>query len=101
MAILPVMISMFVQAAAPIPAAVNVPEPDAARMSMAEVKAFNAKVPPNHPYRIRCQSIAITGSLSKRGRVCRTTAEWQRLREDGEAHARAIVEHSATRQGGQ
>lgn len=101
MTIIPLMMTMLVQVAAAPPAVSNIAEPDAASMSMAEVKAFNATVGEDHPYRIRCRSIEVTGSLSKRGRVCRTLAEWTRLDEDGEAHARAIVEHSATRMSGQ
>jgi hypothetical protein len=95
------MITMLVQAASVPAVPSNIPEPDAASMTGAEVKAFNATVGADHPYRIRCRTIAITGSLSKRGRACRTLSQWQRLDQDGQEHARAIVEHSQTRMSGQ
>jgi hypothetical protein len=99
MALLSIVVTMLMQAATPAPAAV--PEPDAASMTMAQVKAFNKTVAEDHPYRITCRTIKQTGSLVKRGRACRTVAQWNGLDADGNDHARAIVDHSATRQGGQ
>jgi hypothetical protein len=101
MTFLPMVITMLMQAATPTALPVAVPEPDADSMTMAEVKAFNKTVAEDHPHRITCRTIRVTGSLVKRGRACRTVAQWQSLDGDNNAQARAIVEHSATRMGGQ
>jgi hypothetical protein len=101
MTFLPMVIATLMQAATPGPALAAVPEPDAASMNMAQIKAFNKSVAEDHPYRITCRMIRLTGSLVKRGRACRTVAQWQSLDNDNNDQARAIVEHSATRQGGQ
>ncbi len=90
-------------AAAPpaTPVSLDVPAPDTVSMSLAEVKAFNATVGKDHPYFIRCRSIEVTGSLAKKGRVCRTISEWRQLQDDGNEHARAIVDYSRSRPNGQ
>jgi len=90
------MITILVQAASAPPVPSEIPEPDAASMSWAEVKAFNATVGPDHRYRIRCRTVAVTGSLVKRGQVCRTTTEWKRLDEMGNEAARMVVEEGRT-----
>lgn len=71
---------------------VDVSSPDTVSMSIAEVKAFNAKLGKDDPNYIRCRTISVTGSLAKRGRVCRTAREWTRLQEDGNEHARKTWE---------
>lgn len=102
-------VAMLLQATAPTvaakPSPVAIPTdmapPDTTRMKLSEVKTFNAKITPDHPYYIKCRSVTVTGSLAKKGRICRTKLEWSQLGEDGNAHARAIVDHSATRMSGQ
>ena len=79
----------------------DVAAPDTVKMSLAEVKAFNATVGEDHPYYIKCRKVEVTGSLVKRGRACRTTLEWAKLQEDGNEQARAIADYSRTRPGGQ
>jgi hypothetical protein len=101
MTFLPMMVTMLMQAATPATAPAAVPEPDAASMNMAQIKAFNKTVAADHPHRITCRTIRLTGSLVKRGRACRTVAQWESIDGDGNAQARAIVEHSATRMSGQ
>ena len=101
MALFPIVITMLMQAGTLSTAPTTVAEPDAASMNMAQIKAFNKTVAEDHPHRITCRTIKLTGSLVKRGRACRTVAQWQSLDGDGNDQARAIVEHSATRMGGQ
>jgi hypothetical protein len=57
--------------------------------------------PADPDQRIRCRQITITGSLVRRERVCKTVAEWRRLRILANENARDIVDHSRTRAGGQ
>ena len=98
MAFLPI-IAMLLQATAPATPA-PVAEPDAAKMSLKEVKAFNATVDPSHPYFIKCRPVAKTGSLVKRGHACRTAERWRQLSENGNRQARTLVEESTTRPSG-
>lgn len=42
--------------------------------------------------RIRCKRFAVTGSLVKKQRVCRTVAEWQEISENGNRYAKDIVD---------
>jgi len=54
--------------------------------------------PADDSTKIKCRSISITGSLAKKERVCKTIAEWRRLREAGSDAARAFVDYSRERQ---
>lgn len=56
--------------------------------------------PDDPDQRIRCRQIAITGSLVRRERVCKTVAEWRRLRILASENARDIADHSRTRPAG-
>jgi hypothetical protein len=51
--------------------------------------------------RVVCRRVDVTGSLIKRGRVCRTVAEWRRITENGNYNARKMVDEGTTRGGGQ
>lgn len=51
--------------------------------------------------RVVCRRVDVTGSLIKRGRVCRTVAEWRRITENGNSNARKMVEEGTTKGGGQ
>lgn len=48
--------------------------------------------------RVRCRSVEVTGSLVKRGRVCRTVREWRTISENGNYNARKMIEESTSRQ---
>lgn len=48
--------------------------------------------------RIRCRRVEVTGSLVKRGRVCRTVREWRTISENGNYNARKMIEESTSRQ---
>lgn len=47
--------------------------------------------------RVVCRRVDVTGSLIKRGRVCRTVAEWRVITENGNYNARKMVEEGTTR----
>ena len=49
---------------------------------------------------IKCRKVEVTGSLLKKGKVCRTIAEWKRIQENGNRTARAIVESGNVCAGG-
>ncbi len=51
--------------------------------------------------KIRCRKVEVTGSLVKRGKVCKTVAEWRAIFENGNYLARKMVEDGTTRSGGQ
>ena len=44
---------------------------------------------------IKCRRVDVTGSMIKKGKVCRTVAEWRRIVENGNRTARAVVEEGA------
>lgn len=50
---------------------------------------------------IRCRSVRVTGSLVKKGKVCKTLAEWRRMTDSGNDLARRLVEDGTSRPGGQ
>lgn len=78
------------QATAAVPVVVAVPNPKA--MSSSEIRSFNAKLPRDHRYHIRCVKSADTGSLVKRNLSCRTNEQWQMAEENGNQNARDTVE---------
>lgn len=50
---------------------------------------------------IKCRKVEVTGSLVKKGRVCKTVAEWRAIAENNNVLARKMVEDGTTRAGGQ
>lgn len=46
---------------------------------------------------VRCRIVRVTGSLVKKGRVCKTLAEWRRIIESGNEIARGLVEDGQSR----
>jgi hypothetical protein len=58
------------------------------RMTAAQIRQYNADLPPDHPNYIRCERLGETGSLVRRRSVCRTNAEWKRVEEAGNRDAR-------------
>ena len=48
--------------------------------------------------RVRCRRVEVTGSLVKRGRVCRTVREWRTISENGNYNARKMIEDATSRQ---
>lgn len=51
------------------------------------------KLAATHPDYVRCRRIEETGSLVKKHKVCKTNAEWARLREQGNNAASDLVEN--------
>jgi hypothetical protein len=50
---------------------------------------------------IRCRTVRVTGSLVKKGKVCKTLAEWRKMTESGNDLARRLVEDGTSRPSGQ
>lgn len=44
---------------------------------------------------IKCRRVDITGSHVKKGKVCKTVAEWKRIIDNGNRTARAVVQEGA------
>ena len=53
---------------------------------LAQADGATAAVDPAAPEAVKCKRIEITGSLVRKTRICKTNAEWKRIREgnDGE-----------------
>lgn len=49
---------------------------------------------------IKCRKVEVTGSLLKKGRVCRTIAEWKKIQANGNRTARAIADSGGICAGG-
>ena len=49
---------------------------------------------------IKCRKVEVTGSLVKKGRVCKTIAEWKQIQSNGNRTARAIIESGNVCAGG-
>lgn len=50
---------------------------------------------------VKCRKVEVTGSLLKKGKVCRTIAEWKRIQANGNRTARAIAESGNVCAGGE
>jgi hypothetical protein len=48
----------------------------------------------------KCRKVEVTGSLLKKGKVCRSIAEWKRIQSNGNRTARAIAESGNVCSGG-
>jgi hypothetical protein len=49
---------------------------------------------------IKCRKVEVTGSLVKKGKVCKTVAEWKVIQDNGNRTARAIAESGNICSGG-
>lgn len=49
---------------------------------------------------VKCRKVEVTGSLLKKGKVCRTIAEWKEIQSNGNRTARAILESGQVCSGG-
>ena len=45
--------------------------------------------------RLSARKVEVSGSLIKKGKVCRTVAEWKRIIDNGNRTARAVVQEGA------
>lgn len=46
---------------------------------------------PDPDQAIKCRRVEVTGSHVKKGKVCKTVAEWKRIIDNGNRTARAVV----------
>jgi hypothetical protein len=79
------------------PASLPVTEPDPKAMSQREIKDFNAAIPRDHPFYIRCVRSADIGSLVKRNFSCRTNRQWRMAEDRGNDEARVIGDEMASK----
>ena len=49
--------------------------------------------------KIKCRKIEVTGSLVKKGKVCKTVAEWRSIAENNNYLARKMVEDGTSKSG--
>lgn len=61
-------------------------------MKQSEIRAYNAKLSPDHPNYIKCVRYAPPGSLVANKRTCRTNAQWVIANRIGEQNARDTLE---------
>jgi hypothetical protein len=54
-------------------------------------EATESKVDPKSPEAIRCRKIAVTGSLVKKDRICKTNAQWAQAGEDARKNADDLI----------
>ncbi len=47
--------------------------------------------------KIKCRKIEVTGSLVKKGKVCKTVAEWRAIAENNNYLARKMVEDGTSK----
>lgn len=78
-----------------VPAAATdaVEAPDPKQMSQADIRAFNARLPRDHPNYIRCEKREETGSLVKKLYSCRTNEQWKQADQIGNDNAREVGDH--------
>lgn len=67
-------------------------EPDPKAMSQKEIRAFNAALPRDHPFYIRCVKSEETGSLARKLYSCRTNQQWEQAYAMGNQNVRETME---------
>lgn len=83
-------------AQAPVPALATVPVSEGSKLAK-----NSADTASDSDQSIRCRTVRVTGSLVKKGKVCKTLAEWRRMNESGNDLARRMVEDGTSRPSGQ
>jgi hypothetical protein len=91
-----IMTSALAQAPTSAPVTAPAPAPIAQDSKLANASDKTAS---DADQTIRCRTIKVTGSLVKKGRVCKTLAEWRRIIEAGNDIARRLVEDGMSRPG--
>lgn len=96
-----IIIGFTTSALAQAPASAPVTAPASAPLSQDGklAKASNKVSDPDQS--IRCRTVRVTGSLVKKGKVCKTLAEWRQMTESGNENARRLVEDGTSRPSGQ
>ena len=77
----------------PVAATDAVEAPDPKAMSQADIRAFNARLPRDHPNYIRCEKREETGSLVKKLYSCRTNEQWKQADQIGNDNVREVGDH--------
>ncbi len=85
------------QAGLPAAAETKLVEPTPSAMSAKEIRDFNAQLPRDHPYFIRCVRSADTGSLVARKATCRTNRDWASRENTDRDQIRGIGDDLTTR----
>lgn len=67
-------------------------EPNPKAMSQKEIREFNAALPRNHPFYIRCVKSDETGSIAKKLYSCRTNRQWEQADTTGNQNARDTMD---------
>lgn len=93
-----IMTSALAQAPTSAPVTAPAPAPLSQDRKLAKASDKTASDPDQT---IRCRAVRVTGSLVKKGKVCKTLAEWRRITESGNENARRLVEDGTSRPGGQ
>jgi hypothetical protein len=93
-----IMTSALAQAPTSAPVTAPAPAPIAQDSKLANASDKTAS---DADQAIRCRTVRVTGSLVKKGKVCKTLAEWRRITESGNENARRLVEDGTSRPGGQ
>ena len=78
---------MLANAAATAPPMIEGP----VKMKPSEIRAYNAKLPRDHPNYIKCERVEETGSLIRKTTVCRTNEEWDRIDSANNESARDMA----------
>jgi hypothetical protein len=87
-------------AQAPVSAPVSVPASATTSQDGKLAKASD-KTASDADQAVRCRTVRVTGSLVKKGKVCKTLAQWRQMTESGNDLARRLVEDGTSRPGGQ
>jgi hypothetical protein len=87
-------------AEAPAPAPVTAPASASTSQGNASTAASDATAAKSDQT-MRCRTVRVTGSLVKKGKVCKTLAQWRQMTESGNELARRLVEDGTSRPGGQ
>lgn len=84
-----------------VPAIVLIAATTAAPVSAnTKAETVNVSAASDPDQKIRCRKVEVTGSLVKKGRVCKTIAEWRAIISNGNDNARDLVEDGTTRPNG-
>jgi hypothetical protein len=87
-------------AEAPAPSPVTAPASASTSQGNASTAASDATAAKSDQT-MRCRTVRVTGSLVKKGKVCKTLAQWRQMTESGNELARRLVEDGTSRPGGQ
>jgi hypothetical protein len=93
-------IGIMASASAQAPATAPVTAPAAASPGSASTLAPDATLSKSDQA-MRCRSVKVTGTLVKKGKVCKSLAEWRQITDSGNELARRLVEDGTSRPGGQ